>query len=109
MERKLGAWVITTVDPSGPAAGRLVPEDTLLAVNGDAHLGPSLWLHFTPLQGRTYSVRVRRADREVDVSLSVTAVAEPGTAVEIDIFGEWVAGEVAAEPLWDPAGERVKG
>ncbi len=34
---------------------------------------------------------------------------EPGTAVAIDIFGEWVAGEVAREPLWDPAGERVKG
>jgi glycine cleavage system aminomethyltransferase T/glycine/D-amino acid oxidase-like deaminating enzyme len=34
--------------------------------------------------------------------------AEPGTAVEIEIFGEWVAGEVASEPLWDPAGERIR-
>jgi 4-methylaminobutanoate oxidase (formaldehyde-forming) len=34
--------------------------------------------------------------------------AEPGTAVEIDIFGTWVAGEVAEEPLFDPAGERVR-
>jgi len=34
--------------------------------------------------------------------------AEPGTAVEVEIFGEWVAGEVAAEPLYDPAGERVR-
>jgi 4-methylaminobutanoate oxidase (formaldehyde-forming) len=34
--------------------------------------------------------------------------AEPGTAVEIEIFGEWVAGEVASEPLWDPAGERLR-
>jgi glycine cleavage system aminomethyltransferase T/glycine/D-amino acid oxidase-like deaminating enzyme len=31
------------------------------------------------------------------------------TAVEVDVFGEWVAGEVAAEPLFDPAGERVRG
>ncbi len=31
-----------------------------------------------------------------------------GTAVEIDIFGEWVAGEVAAEPLFDPRGERIR-
>jgi 4-methylaminobutanoate oxidase (formaldehyde-forming) len=32
-----------------------------------------------------------------------------GTAVEIDIFGQWVEGEVAAEPLFDPKGERVRG
>jgi 4-methylaminobutanoate oxidase (formaldehyde-forming) len=32
----------------------------------------------------------------------------PGDAVEIDIFGRWVAGEVAAEPLFDPRGERVR-
>jgi glycine cleavage system aminomethyltransferase T/glycine/D-amino acid oxidase-like deaminating enzyme len=32
-----------------------------------------------------------------------------GSAVELDIFGEWVAGEVAAEPLYDPAGSRVRG
>jgi 4-methylaminobutanoate oxidase (formaldehyde-forming) len=31
-----------------------------------------------------------------------------GTAVEIDIFGEWIAGEVAREPLFDPRGERVR-
>ena len=32
-----------------------------------------------------------------------------GTPVEVDIFGRWVAGEVAREPLFDPAGERVRG
>jgi 4-methylaminobutanoate oxidase (formaldehyde-forming) len=31
-----------------------------------------------------------------------------GTAVEIDIFGRWVAGVVAAEPLFDPDGRRVR-
>ena len=31
-----------------------------------------------------------------------------GTGVEIDIFGEWVRGEVAREPLFDPKGERVR-
>ena len=34
--------------------------------------------------------------------------AEPGTAVEVEIFGEWVAGEVAKEPLFDPKGERIR-
>jgi 4-methylaminobutanoate oxidase (formaldehyde-forming) len=37
------------------------------------------------------------------------ASADVGTAVEIDIFGEWVGGAVAAEPLFDPAGERIRG
>jgi glycine cleavage system aminomethyltransferase T/glycine/D-amino acid oxidase-like deaminating enzyme len=32
-----------------------------------------------------------------------------GTLVEIDIFGEWVTGEIAREPLFDPKGERVRG
>jgi 4-methylaminobutanoate oxidase (formaldehyde-forming) len=32
-----------------------------------------------------------------------------GTAVEVDIFGRWVRGEVASEPLYDPGGERVRG
>jgi glycine cleavage system T protein len=31
-----------------------------------------------------------------------------GTAVEVEIFGEWVAGEIAAEPLYDPTGERIR-
>ena len=35
--------------------------------------------------------------------------AEPGAAVELDIFGEWVGGEVVKEPLFDPGGERVRG
>jgi glycine cleavage system aminomethyltransferase T len=35
--------------------------------------------------------------------------AKPGTPVEIDLFGEWVAGAVVKEPLFDPQGERVRG
>ena len=34
--------------------------------------------------------------------------AEPGTAVEVEVFGTWVGGEVASEPLLDPGGERVR-
>jgi 4-methylaminobutanoate oxidase (formaldehyde-forming) len=34
--------------------------------------------------------------------------AEPGTHVEVEIFGEWVRGEVANEPLFDPKGERIR-
>ena len=34
--------------------------------------------------------------------------AEPGTPVEVEIFGDWVSGEIAPEPLFDPAGERLR-
>ncbi len=36
------------------------------------------------------------------------AEIDVGSAVEVDIFGEWVAGEVAGEPLFDPRGERIR-
>jgi len=32
----------------------------------------------------------------------------PGTAVEVDLFGTWIEGEVVAEPLYDPTGARVR-
>jgi glycine cleavage system aminomethyltransferase T len=34
--------------------------------------------------------------------------AAPGTEVSVEIFGEWVDGEVATEPLWDPEGARIR-
>jgi 4-methylaminobutanoate oxidase (formaldehyde-forming) len=34
--------------------------------------------------------------------------AQPGQPVEVEIFGEWIRGEVAREPLYDPDGERVR-
>jgi glycine cleavage system aminomethyltransferase T len=34
--------------------------------------------------------------------------ADAGTEVEVEIFGEWIAGEVATEPLFDPKGERIR-
>jgi glycine cleavage system aminomethyltransferase T/glycine/D-amino acid oxidase-like deaminating enzyme len=33
---------------------------------------------------------------------------EPGRGVEVEIFGEWVPGRIADEPLWDPAGDRIR-
>jgi 4-methylaminobutanoate oxidase (formaldehyde-forming) len=38
----------------------------------------------------------------------VPAASAPGTRVEIDIFGTWVAGVVAEEPLFDPEARRVR-
>jgi len=35
-------------------------------------------------------------------------LADPGTSVAVEFFGEWVEGLVAAEPLWDPRGDRIR-
>jgi glycine cleavage system aminomethyltransferase T len=35
-------------------------------------------------------------------------LAEPGTGVEVEVFGDWVAGQVTPEPLYDPRGERIR-
>jgi glycine cleavage system aminomethyltransferase T/glycine/D-amino acid oxidase-like deaminating enzyme len=34
--------------------------------------------------------------------------SDPGTKVEVEIFGEWIPGVVAEEPLFDPNGERIR-
>ena len=47
-------------------------------------------------------------ERSIAYAYLPAASAEPGQPVEVEIFGEWVAGEVAAEPLFDPAGERIR-
>jgi 4-methylaminobutanoate oxidase (formaldehyde-forming) len=36
------------------------------------------------------------------------AASAPGTEVEVEIFGTWVPGVIAAEPLFDPKGERIR-
>jgi 4-methylaminobutanoate oxidase (formaldehyde-forming) len=39
--------------------------------------------------------------------LPADAAAE-GTAVDVEVFGDRVAAEVVAEPVWDPRGERIR-
>jgi len=48
-------------------------------------------------------------ERSIAYAYVPAAHAAPGEAVEVEIFGEWVGGEVAPEPLFDPAGERLRG
>jgi 4-methylaminobutanoate oxidase (formaldehyde-forming) len=47
-------------------------------------------------------------DRSIAYAYLPPDDAEPGTAVAIEIFGTWVEGEVAQEPLFDPEGERIR-
>ena len=48
-------------------------------------------------------------ERSIAYAYLPAASAEAGVSVEVEVFGEWVAAEVAAEPLWDPAGARIRG
>jgi 4-methylaminobutanoate oxidase (formaldehyde-forming) len=47
-------------------------------------------------------------ERSIAYAYLPEASAEHGMPVEVEIFGEWVGGEVAAEPLYDPSGERLR-
>ena len=53
--------------------------------------------------GYGYSV-----ERSIAYAYLPAARVEPGQPVEVEIFGEWVPGEVAAEPLFDPGGTRIR-
>jgi glycine cleavage system T protein len=35
-------------------------------------------------------------------------LAATGTAVDVEVFGEWIAADVVDEPLYDPKGERIR-
>jgi glycine cleavage system T protein len=47
-------------------------------------------------------------ERSIAYAYVPAGLAEPGQGVEVEIFGEWVEGEVAEEPLYDPRGERLR-
>jgi 4-methylaminobutanoate oxidase (formaldehyde-forming) len=48
-------------------------------------------------------------ERSIAYAYLPAELSEPGTAVEVEIFGDWIEAEVAKEPLFDPEGERVRG
>ena len=47
-------------------------------------------------------------ERSIAYAYLPAAAATVGRPVEVEIFGEWIGGEVAAEPLFDPAGTRIR-
>jgi 4-methylaminobutanoate oxidase (formaldehyde-forming) len=46
--------------------------------------------------------------RSIAYTYLPTELVRPGTEVAVEIFGDWIDGAVASEPLWDPKGERVR-
>ncbi len=47
-------------------------------------------------------------ERSIAYAYLPPALAEVGQHAEVEVFGEWVACSVSAEPLYDPAGARIK-
>jgi 4-methylaminobutanoate oxidase (formaldehyde-forming) len=47
-------------------------------------------------------------DRSIAYAYLPASSAPPGTRVEVEIFGEWIPGTTAEEPLFDPKGERIR-
>ena len=47
-------------------------------------------------------------ERSIAYAYLPAASAQVGTAVAIEVFGQWVPAQVAAEPLWDPSGSRIR-
>jgi 4-methylaminobutanoate oxidase (formaldehyde-forming) len=47
-------------------------------------------------------------DRSIAYAYLPASLAPSGTRVEVEIFGEWIPGTTAEEPLFDPKGERIR-
>jgi 4-methylaminobutanoate oxidase (formaldehyde-forming) len=47
-------------------------------------------------------------ERSIAYAYLPAELAEAGTDVEVEVFGDWVAGRVTPEPLYDPKGERIR-
>jgi len=47
-------------------------------------------------------------ERSIAYAYLPAALAEVGRPVEVEIFGTRIAGEVAAEPLYDPEGAAIR-
>jgi len=47
-------------------------------------------------------------ERSIAYAYLPSSSAAPGTRVEVEIFGDWIQGTAAEEPLFDPKGERIR-
>lgn len=84
-ELSKGAWLVSTVEPHGPAAGKLEVGDQVLALNGDARAavaGPGISLH-TLVPGSSYSLRILRHSREREITLSSSRQHGPGAVSQV--------------------------
>ena len=77
---KNGSWLVKTVDPAGPAAGKLAPSDRILAINGDARaqrIGPVWYLRDRPA-ATSYTIQVKRDGSSAEYRLDWLSRHDPG-------------------------------
>jgi hypothetical protein len=75
---RAGGREVASVDPAGPAAGRLAVGDHLLAVNGDLRIGRVWGLHFFAVKpGDVYTLRIGRGSEVKEVTLVVGRRLDP--------------------------------
>ena len=49
-----------------------------------------------------------RVDRSIVYAYVPADRSDPGRVVEVEVFGEWVPGEIVRDPLYDPAGVAIR-
>ena len=49
-----------------------------------------------------------RVERSIAYAYVPDDRCEVGRAVEVEVFGDWIAGEIARDPLYDPAGATIR-
>jgi glycine cleavage system aminomethyltransferase T/glycine/D-amino acid oxidase-like deaminating enzyme len=102
-----------SVGSAGSAAGPIEPERRLRCLLREDDRSVALGNEPVRVDGEIVG-RVTSGGYGYTVARSIAyaylpAAVQTGASVEVDIFGQWVAGEVAREPLFDPKGERVRG
>jgi 4-methylaminobutanoate oxidase (formaldehyde-forming) len=102
-----GAEALAAARARGPVRRLrcLVPTDPRAVALGSEPVraaGTDEVLGFVTSGGYGYTV-----ERSIAYALLPGEIG-PGTAVEVQIDGEWVPGEVVRGPLYDPKGERVR-
>ena len=49
-----------------------------------------------------------RVDQSIAYAYVPSARADFGRRVEVEVFGEWIPGEIVRDPIYDPTGARIR-
>jgi len=97
-----GLGFAVRLDKPAPFLGR----DALLAEQAAG--GPGERLRCLVLDDPRAVCLGHRVERSIAFASLPTRSSAPGTAIEVDVFGDLVPGTVVAEPLYDPENARIR-
>ncbi len=103
----LGKQALAVVREAGPSrrlCALVLDDPAMLVLGGEPVRIAGELVGRVTSGGYGYTV-----DRSIAYAYLPVAVADPGVSLQVDIFGEWVQGRVAAGPLYDPAGRKIRG